>query len=803
MKTATGDPYDGLMSDSGPESTIQDYVSTLLRGKMTILISFGVAVFAMAVYTFVSKPVYESSSLVLVNLKQQAGGVSIGETTREVADSKITNELAILKSRLLAEAVAKVLLESPFLDDAKQAAMPIVKTGGSAGDQNALAAQSTVATRLSRAMDFVPERESDVIRILAKSSDPRESAVLANTYADVFQEHELSITKTRSKSLREFLQNQLAAKKQGLESAESELKRYMEASGVVSLDAQASRVTQQLSQLEANRDAVDIDIESLSKTLTTYQERLPEQEREAAKVMKQANDPYIKRIQEQLANLQVQRDVLMNQDLTAVGKEVYAQKLKEIEGQINNLQKKLDERASTFLQGGASGEVGSMQADPAGYLTQARQKIFETQMEIQALQSKKSALNNVIRQYESEFGQIPQKSIELAKLQRNRMSAEKLYMVVDEKFNQISIVEKSEFANVGVIDKASVPFLPVSPVLSINLLLGALFGFTIGVGIVLVREYLDIRINTPDGLKQRGYAVLSFVGRLEGRTPEVPLPLTLSQGGKGDHRFLVALTEPFSPAAEGYRRLRSKLEYALPESQTRRIVVTSPNAGEGKTTSIINLAIAFAQAERRVLLVDGDLRRPKVHTVLGFDVSPGLGELLAGNATMQQVIHTNVIRHLDVICAGELSTQAPEILGSKHMARFLKEVDRVYDWVLIDTSPILAVSDAATLAVMVDGAVLVVSGGETRLVALERAVEQVVGTGGKVLGVFLSKFDAQKAYGGFYGGDKYGFHTTAYGKKEETNGEDPSKKKLIVHAARGAYRTIKQQLSLKRQPKEQ
>jgi len=803
MKKGTGDPFDGMGGDAGPESTIQDYVSTMLRGKMTIVVSLIVCVVLMVVYTLLSKPVYESSSLVLVNLKQSQTGVSIEESPREVADTKIANEIAILKSRLLAEAVARALLDNPYIDDAKKTPMPIVRVGGSSPDVASLASQATVATRLTRAMDFVPERESDVIRVIARSSDPRESSTLANTYADVFQEHELSITKTRSKSLREFLQNQLAAKKQALESAESELKRYMEASGVVSLDAQATRVTQQLSSLEANRDAVDIEIESLSKTLSTYQERLPEQEREAAKVIKQANDPYIRRIQEQLANLQVQRDVLMNQDLSAVGKEVYAQKLKEIEGQITNLQKKLDDRTSSFLQGGTSGEAGSLQVDPAAYVQQARQKIFETQMEIQALQSKKTALNGVIRQYETEFGQIPQKSIELARLQRNRMSAEKLYVTVDDKFNEISIVEKSEFANVGVIDKASVPVAPVSPVLSINILLGALFGFTIGVMIVLVGEYLDIRIHTPDDLKKRGYTLLSFVGRLDGRTPEEPLPAPLGASGKADPRFLVSLTEPFSPAAEGYRRLRTKLEYALPESQTRRIVVTSPNPGEGKTTSIINLAIAFAQAERRVLLVDGDLRRPKVHTVLGFDMTPGLSEHLAGHATLQQVTHAGVIRHLDVICAGELSRQDPELLGSKHMSRFLKETERAYDWILIDTSPVLAVSDAATLTTMADGAVVVVSGGETRLVALERAVEHVTGTGGKVLGVFLSKFDALKAYGGFYGGDKYGFYTTSYGKTNGATEEPVTKTQSMIRAAQGAYRTLKDHIPLKRTQNEQ
>ena len=739
--------------------SIQDSISTLLRGKWIILAAFGAAVIIMAVYTLITRPVYESSSLVLVNLKQQVGAVSLSDAPQEVVDSKIANELAILKSRLLAEAVARALLDSPWLDDDKRQALPAVQMPAAEGAEQSFAPVSVIASRIRRMMDFSPERESDVIKITARSSDPRESAVLANTFAEVFQEHEMSITRTRSKSLREFLQNQVNSKKSALDRAESELKAYMQASGVVSLDAQASRVTTQLSALEASRDGVDIEIESLSKTLATYQERLPEQEREAVKVMKQANDPYIKRIQEQLANLQVQRDVLMNQDLSAVGKEIYSQKLKEIEGQIANLQKKLDERTSSFLQAGPYGEVGSMQADPAGYLTQARQKIFETQMQIQALQSKKSALNNVIRQYESEFGQIPRKSIDLARLQRNRLSAEKLYLMVDEKFNEVSIVEKSEFANVGVVDKAAVPGAPVSPVLSINLMLGALIGFALGVGVVLLREYIDVRIHTPDDLKRKGYTVLAYAARMG-------MPVPTAPGATMEREVppqLASLEEPFSPYAESYRRLRTNLKVDQAAGRFKNILVTSPNPGEGKSTVACNLAITFAQAEKKVLLIDADIRRPTIHANFRLHQTPGLTTLLTGEATLKDVVHRNVVPNLDIICAGLLEAKDIEIFGRKNIRSFIEQSDQTYDIVILDSSPVLPVADPLTLTGLADGTILVVSANETRLATLERSVELLAGAGGKIAGVFLNNFDARRAYGGFYGSDRYGYYSASYG----------------------------------------
>ncbi|MEW6510861.1 MAG: polysaccharide biosynthesis tyrosine autokinase [Bacteroidota bacterium] len=749
-------PYDGSES-AGTGFSIQEYLSTLLRGKWIILISFGVCVLVMLIYTLISRPVYESSSLVLVNMKQQLGSMSISESPRDISESKIANELAILKSRLLAEAVAQTLLENPYLDDQRKETLPVVRSAGQDGRQT-LASVGAVAGRVRRAMDFAPERESDVIRIIARSADARESAILANTFAEVFQEHELSITRMRSKSLREFLQQQVNAKRQALEKAESELKNYMQSSGVVSLDAQASRVTQQLSTLEASRDGVDIEIESLTKTLATYQERLPEQEREAAKVIKQANDPYIRRIQEQLASLQVQRDVLMNTDLSAVGKEIYSQKLKEIEGQINNLQKKLDERTSSFLQTSPSGEIGSMQADPAGYLTQARQKIFETQMQIQALQSKKSALNNVIRQYESEFGQIPRKSIDLANLQRNRLSAEKLYLMVDEKFNEVSIVEKSEFANVGVVDKAAVPAVPVSPVLSINIMLGALIGLALGVGVVLMREYIDVRIHTPDDLKRKGYKVLSYAS-------------CAPTDGDPSAPPLVSIAEPFSAYAEAYRRLRTNLKIDEAAGRFKNILVTSPNPGEGKSTTACNLAIAFAHAERKVLLVDADIRKPTIHLNFRLQPMPGLTSLLGGTASLKEVVRRQVVPNLDIICAGSLEPRDVEILGRKNIRSFIEQSDQTYDVVILDSSPVLPVSDPLTLTSLADGTILVISANETRLATLERTVELLEGAGGKIAGVFLNNFDARRAYGGFYGSDRYGYYAGAYGVNGSTNGQ--------------------------------
>jgi tyrosine-protein kinase Etk/Wzc len=776
---------DDTHDDGFPSYIIQDYISTVLRGKWIILTSFGIIFLGMIFYTLLTKNVYEASSLVLINVRQVGTPFSINDAGRSPSENKIANEIGQLKSHVMAEAVAEKLLREPYVDDAKTEFLPVLRAKSGENDTlKTLASLVQVTPRIRREMDFIPERESDEIRIIARSGDPREAAILANGYADVYQEYAVSSSRSRSKSRREFLQSQVNAKKRTLDSCENAMKTYMQASGVVSLDAQAERVTQQLSQLEANRDAIDIDLESLNRTLETYQARLPEQEKEFVRVMKQANDPYIKLIQEQLAGLQVQRDVLSNPSNSGVGKEVYADKLKGIEAQIANLQKKLDDRTMSYLQTLPAGETGAAQADPAGYLVQAKQKIFETQMQIQAIQARKGALNNVIKQYESDFSGIPRKSIELANLQRARLSAEKLYLLVEERYNEAAIGEKSDFGYIDIIDTAVVPNVPVSPNFWLNIMLGVFFGLGTGFVIVFVRDHLDVRINTPEDLKRRGYPLLSFVGRIGPAAPLQGSPPKVRFEGKEYQHTLVSLLEPFSPASEAYRRLRSKLEFTFPEERTRRIVVTSPNPGEGKTTTTANLGVAFAQAERRVLVVDSDLRRPSLHAVFGLDNTPGLSEVLSDQVTLQKAIHPNFIHGLDILCAGEPSAKGAELLGSRHMVKFLKDLNQTYDWVLMDSSPVLPVSDAATLSAMVDGSIVVVSGGETRILTLERAVELLAGNGAKLVGVFLNNFNARDAYGRFYGSDRYGYYNAAYGKAYGSNGESGGDGRVAQIAAR-------------------
>jgi capsular exopolysaccharide synthesis family protein len=757
------------------ESRFQEYLSMVLRGKWIILASFILVTAAAALITLRTKPVYEASSLVLIDNKGRPGQLSVFDLTGGNNFNRISNELEILKSRTMAEAVAEDLLKQKYMDGPHSPIIPILQIVVNDVPQERLASVRQIAGRLLGSVVFVPVRDSDIIKIIARSNNPQEVAILANAYTRVYVERNMNASRTRSRAVREFLEDQLQARKTSLDNAELSLQQYMKSSGIVSLDGESNKVVQQLAQLEATRDGLEVDIRSRSRALASYKEEIAKQEPSIAKNLGESSDAYIKMLQEKLASLEVQRDVVIAQNPALAGQSIYSEKLKEIDVQITSLKKNLQERTKEFLQSIGPGE---MVIGTAAYVIQIKQKVIEQQIELQALEARKQALAAVISQYEKQFNQIPERSIELAKLQRVRLSNEKLYLLVEEKFNEAAITEKSEFGYVDIVDSAIAPGGPVSPDVRKNIMLGALAGLALGVALVLLRSYLDVRVRTPEDLKRFGFVPLSAISHIAVDTRT----LETNGNGNGHHqeeRFdphLVTYFNPLSPLAEAYRRLRTNVLYAQMETPLKSFLVTSANPSEGKSTTVANLAIAFAQAEKRVLLVDADMRRPTMHNFFGCTKNPGLTDLFVGNSTIEEIVNRNIVENLDIIFCGTTPPNPAELLGSKRMHDFIKQMSEKYDLLMFDSPPLLAVTDAAVLSTSVDGAILVASAGATRAAAISRASEFLHGVGGKTLGVLLNNFDIKKAYGGYYSSYSYDYYgyTNAY---YHSNGDDGSRKK--------------------------
>jgi len=743
---------------------LQDYVQIILRRKWIVVVAFITVFITTVIYTIKSPPVYQAMATVLVNTQGKSqGGLLLFDPTGLGVAQNLNNELEILKSRTVASEVAKELLDQRYYENTKEL-LNCIRAPEDDPLNREIISQKELTASLFNTVEFEPIRDSEVIKIIAKSSDPRDAALIANNYAKAYYERNLRMSRTRSKAAREFLESQLILKRDELQKAEQSLQNYMEKTGIVSIDAESQKIIEQLANIQAQFDNTDIELQSVKESLDFYRKQIARQEPNVARIMSDASDPYIRLLQEEIARLEVEKDITISQNPDATEDPIYKEKLQRIDAQILNLRKKLRKRTNDYLKSVLPGQL----TDPAKYLVEVKQKIFDTQIQLQAMEAKKKALAAVLADYKTQFEKIPRKSIEFARLQRARLSAEKLYLLVEEKYQEATIAEQSQFGYIEIIDEAIIPTNPISPKVRMNLMLGVLLGLGLGVGLVFLLEYLDVSIRTPEDLKKRGWKPLSIIPSMDSQL------LSHNSDDKESiklDKHLVSFLNPRSSVAEGYRRLRTNLQYARLDKPLKSFIVTSPNPKEGKTTTAANLAITFSQSGIHTLLVDTDLRRPSIHRLFGLSKEPGLINHLFGKNEFDEIVHKEVIPNLSVITCGIVPPNPSEVLDAPQTHELIEKLKGMYDVVIFDTAPVLAVTDASILATQVEGTLLIVLAGTTVYDELEHSIEQLERVNAHILGVAMNNFDIKRAYGSYYGQYKsryygyYGYYT--YGHSDE------------------------------------
>ena len=759
-------------SGGGGISDTRRLLAVLLRERKLVLGILGAVITISIVYTILAAKVYQSSSTVRIN-------TSFTDTPTPLFLDQIRNsgpiinplqsELEVLRSRSLASTVAGILMDQRYIDAEHHVPIFLVQADQREETPDTVAPKDLVIIRLMKSVSFDPVRESDLIRITAKSGDPREAALVANTYASAYYDRAINSSRSKSRSTRLFLEAQLKEKQRALAAAEDTLRSYMQTKGVVSLDDESRRVVAQLSDLEASRNAADIGILTLEQTTRSYKSQMADQEKKVAESIGESGDPYIHQMQEQLAKLEVERDLALSQSRNSNSKEFYSEKIKEVDAQIAALRSKLRSRTDEYIRGILPAGDRPDQGEPASYLRQIKQKRLEAEIEIQSLRTRRNALDNAVRDYTRQFERIPAKNIEYARLERERRSIERLYLLIEDKHNEASLVEQSEFGFVEIVDPAVVPVEASSPRIILNLAIGVVLGLCLGVGVAIGREQFDPRVQTPDDLRKSGYTVLATImnrnidhrgyRRRDGRRK------TGADHPPASWDDLVSVAFPFASGAESFRHMRTNLQGIRREHPARIILFTSPNPGEGKTTSIANLAVVLTQIDKSVVLLDADLRKPALHRVFDVKREPGLSNVLNENLKPESVVQRTNVNGLSIITCGAVPANPGELLSSDAMGKMIDRLAQAYDYVLIDSAPVLATADPLVLARMTDLVVIVVAAGDTRINELDLTVEALGEVCEGKPGIVVNKFDLQHAYGMTYGRHAYGHYQYEYAAK--------------------------------------
>jgi tyrosine-protein kinase len=293
-------------------------------------------------------------------------------------------------------------------------------------------------------------------------------------------------------------------------------------------------------------------------------------------------------------------------------------------------------------------------------------------------------------------------------------------------------VELSAGGGAEVLSVAGAPDTPVSPNLPLNLAIGLVFGLFLGAALAFVRDYFDDSVKSKEMVeKVTGVTTLGLIPKYEGGND------------------LVTVTHPNAPAAEAFRLLRTSVKFLGIERQVRVVQVTSPSPAEGKTSVAVNLAIAFAQSGDRVVLVGGDLRRPRMEELLDVSLTPGLTAVLIGDVTLPQAIQTvGAVPNLSVLPAGIPPPNPSELLSGERARRLVDVLGQTYDVVVIDCPPVLPVTDSLVIARMADTTLLVTSANRTSKRSLVRAVELLRQVDAPLVGTVLNSMSPDDSFSG-------------------------------------------------------
>jgi capsular exopolysaccharide synthesis family protein len=687
-------------------------------------------VLAAVLVSLASPRRYEAFSVLLINTERPAGaqealvGAFVDVPGQEAR--KVLNQALVLQENpAIAERTAERLLAS---------GAPLSFAGDLGG---APTVEAVAAYLRERAVTAEPAGdEVDAIRVTATSASPDEAARIAALYTEEYVALARETSRERISATRQFLEEQAARRDGELDEIERQIADYTTAERAVALDAQTQGAIGQIAALQAEFDRARVEVSMREAALRAL-------EREAAALPARMStraattaDAELRQLDTQITELERVVDQIYLRNPSYRGNPEAHPDLRELERRLARLRADKARLAGEFAAdvaeaGGVNPVSGGDNGE--GYLASLRRQIAGEQAALSGARASAGALSGRLAQASGVLSTIPEQARELAQLERGRAATEQLVLYLTQKLQEARVAEETEFGLAQVVREPLVPGRPASPNLPLNLGLGLVFGLLLGLAAAVVRDRTDGRVHTPADLEAHGFTVLGVI-------PEVAAngaPVTVE--GHAVPPGLVTLTRSFSPPAEAFRHLHAALHgHAAPQV----LLVTGPEVGAGKSLVATNLAVAAAQAGRRTLLVDADLRRPSVQAYLGLGAAPALG---VGTEAENLIYWSTVVPGLFALTAREPASSPAELWGADSAARLVAGLRTAFDLVVLDAPPALVAADAALLAPHADAALLVAAAGRTEADALGQVGRELAGAGLTRIGAVLNRFDPRKS----------------------------------------------------------
>ncbi|NQT18852.1 MAG: polysaccharide biosynthesis tyrosine autokinase [Planctomycetes bacterium] len=683
---------------------IRGVVRTLWQRRWSAFTFLLIVMTIVSVSTFSKDTVYKAATLLRIN-KDNLKVLSFEEfvSTDESTDELIRTEVEVIRSLGLAEEVAAVLNLSANAEFQNELHPGIL--GGIIGrikgadtpddlDRNDKHLKAAAVARLLEMIHIDSIRGSRLVKLSVYSHSSRLAAEIANTWSEIYIRRGIDSKMQASRRASDMLAKQIDDQETIVEKTEKQLHEYTRMHGIYSYDDMKENINQRISELNTLLTKAKTDRIEKQAALQAMQSD-PLGSEVAIK------DPVVQKLQEGIARLEGDYS-----DMLEVFKPQYPE--------CTRLRARIDQIGRTIKK-----QTRQWLAAAATDCTVAEQRVAAIQAELTKQQEQATRLQDVAVNYNALTRELETTTEHYRALLARRKEA-------------LSSMQIKE-SNVSVVDRARVPGRPHSPRHALNLILALVLGTALACGTCLGLEYLDSSVRTPDDIEiELGETLLGMVPEIEE-----------DDEAGSDSKDLVSHLDGRSTVSEAYRTIRTSLAFSSRHGDMKNIVISSAVPGEGKTITAINIATVLGQVGEKVLLVDADMRRPRLHRSLHLPNNRGLSTYLVGQCELDEIIMATCLPNVDIIVSGPTPPNPSELLESHNMTELLAQCRQRYDRVIIDTPPVMAVTDSRLTAAKADGIIHVIRAGKTEKRCVRLAKKHFDSVGARVIGAVLNDVETE------------------------------------------------------------
>lgn len=760
-------------------------VNVLLRRIWYVLLSVLTVLAPVIYYNQTASPTYEASTTLI--FEEPRATIATSTSDEFYRSGSILNQIQEIKSRSVAREVVqslpkKVLDKIPLPESIPE-------------DFNKM---SYYAAKIRKNIDAMPVAESDVIKVTGQAGDPFSAMKITNTVADVVMERNLRLRRQEVSGVRALIEEQLTNYKEMLNEAEIKLKAFKQRNQVTSLDQEVQELLRRVTSLDVHYKETTASRKKTQERLNVLNQMITEQRAEMGPSIADITAPYVQRLKADLMQVRSEYTTLQLQ-----GYSENHDKMIELREDMERLRNNISEEAIKIA------ETNNI-IDPLSHMEELFREKFKLELDLETLKTQERSLLNSVQQYDRNLRALPNKEFALARLTRERDVRNNIYMMLSQKREEARITEAEKIGNLRIIDRAELPKGPITPRVKLNLFVGLILGLTVGIGLAFFMESLDTTIKTPEEVEKKiGLPVVGSIPKiratgLKARAVDSNSDINVQIGDSSSHGLrLITYGMPSAPASEAYRSLRTNLQFADLPTPLRTLLITSSGPREGKSTTVANLAVTTAQMGISTLLIDADLRKPMVHRFFNVPREPGLADILtsyfsirheiyddSGNGrpgsekesdedgksfngksavvdhhaasvatavkkssvlelSATEAIQPTQINNLHLLGSGALPPNPSEILASETMKDLLSLLKKKYEFIVIDSPPAVAVTDAAVLGLVVDGVALVIESGRNDREIVLKAKNLLERVGINMVGVILNNVMEKNLYGDY------------------------------------------------------